>query len=463
MFYCIKSYYFFQTIDAVRLAIFLRRHFREYDTFTNGPGLLLMDNERKEISPEAVERQLNRLRSSTLFSHSRRYPIFLEYVVRKTLDGRGDELKERTVGIEAFGRPAGYDLNADPVVRVTAGEVRKRLAQYYYEADHHFELRIELHPGSYIPEFRLPDRSTRSGGEVSSETLALVPVAVEAVSPVVLPAISSPYPVLDRSPEPLNVQARRWRRIAGVLAVAVVLTAAGAARPLLHRDSATDIFWKPVVQTNSPVLISVGSVVAMVNSFAVAPPPSTVSGHPLASDPIAVSDATALSSIQQVLSVRSKTSSLESSTGTSFSDLQRGPDVLISAFNNQWTMRVTDPLRFHFVRTSTDDYTIQDRTDPVHRQWGIYTAVPFVKMSHDFGLVARFHDPLTEEIVIVAAGIGENGTIAASQVLTDERYLSELKSQGLLPRPDQNFEAVVETQIIDGKPGPPRVVATYVW
>jgi hypothetical protein len=422
-----------------------------------------MDKERHEISPEAVEKQLHRLRRSTLFSHSRRYPTFLEYVVRKTLEGRGDELKERTVGVEAFGRPAGYDLNADPVVRVTAGEVRKRLAQYYYEADHHFELRIELHPGSYMPEFRLPNRASALAPEATPEAAALVPAPVEAAPPAVLPPPTQPFLALNPAPPPDNVPARRWRQAAIVLAVALLVAAAGAARPFLHRDSATDIFWKPVVQTNSPILISVGSVVAMVNSNAVAPPPDTISGHPLASDPIAVSDAQALSSIQQVLSERDKTSSLESSTSTSFSDLQRGPDVLISGFNNQWTMRITDPLRFHFVRTSTHDYTIQDRNDPVHRQWGVYTAAPFVKMNHDFGLLARFHDPLTEQIVIVAAGIGENGTIAASQMLTDDKYLAELKSQGLLPRPDQNFEAIVETQIIDGKPGPPRVVATYVW
>jgi hypothetical protein len=40
-------------------------------------------------------------------------------------------------------------------VRVIAGEVRKRLAQYYYEPEHRGELRIELHPGSYVPEFKL--------------------------------------------------------------------------------------------------------------------------------------------------------------------------------------------------------------------------------------------------------------------------------------------------------------------
>jgi len=77
--------------------------------------------------------------------------------------------------------------------------------------------------------------------------------------------------------------------------------------------------------------------------------------------------------------------------------------------------------------------------------------------------VARFHDPITKQIVVVAAGIGENGTIVASRFLTDERYLSELKRNKLLPTSDGNFEAVIETQIIDGKPGPPRILASCVW
>ena len=84
----------------------------------------------KDVSAKTVEEQLHRLQSSSLFIHSRRYPLFLEHVVRKTLEGKSDELKERIIGIEAFGRPADYDLNTDPVVRTTAGEVRRRLAQY---------------------------------------------------------------------------------------------------------------------------------------------------------------------------------------------------------------------------------------------------------------------------------------------------------------------------------------------
>jgi hypothetical protein len=55
-------------------------------------------------------------------------------VVRKAISGHGYQLKERTIGIEAFSRPPDYDQSVDPVVRITAGEVRKRLTQYYYEA-----------------------------------------------------------------------------------------------------------------------------------------------------------------------------------------------------------------------------------------------------------------------------------------------------------------------------------------
>jgi hypothetical protein len=419
-----------------------------------------MKNHIKGVSAESVEQQLSRLRSSPLFSHSRRYPIFLDYVVRKTLDGHSDQLKERTVGVEAFGRPSSYDLNADPVVRVTAGEVRKRLAQYYYEPHHQNELRIELRPGSYVPEFRH-----------ASDSAASMPEAVElAIADDSSPArfqpetafAVQPVPVVISSTAIADLPARRWKRIAAGLTIALILATGAAALPLLHRTSATDTFWKPVVEANGPVLISVASVVAMVNSNAVAPAPSSVSGHPLALDPIAISDANALSSIQQVLSVREKPTTLESSTGTTFADLQKGPVVLIAGFNNQWTLRITEPLRFHFVRTSTDEYTIQDRSNP-QQKWGINTAGAFVKMDQDFGIVARFHDPTTEQLVVVAAGIGENGTLAASRILTDERYLSELKRNNLLPAADKNFEAVVETQIIDGKPGPPRVVASYVW
>ena len=78
-------------------------------------------------------------------------------------------------------------------------------------------------------------------------------------------------------------------------------------------------------------------------------------------------------------------------------------------------MRLTTPLRFHFVRTSVDDYGIDDSQDPTNHRWHLNTAVPFAQMDTDFGLAARFFDPTTEQVVIVAAGIGRKRNDCSKQ------------------------------------------------
>jgi hypothetical protein len=73
-------------------------------------------------------------------------------VVENALDGQCDRLKERSLGIDLFGRDAAYNTGDDSIVRVTATDVRKRLLQYYLEPDRQTDFRIELPSGSYIPE-----------------------------------------------------------------------------------------------------------------------------------------------------------------------------------------------------------------------------------------------------------------------------------------------------------------------
>src|SRR6202041_1002060 len=111
----------------------------------------LTDEERK-----AIHEQLERLLSNSHFKQSRRFPSFLRFIVDRTLLGQTDMLKERTLGIEIFGREADYDTASDPIVRVTATEIRKRIAQYYQEPGHETELRLSLPAGSYIPQFHWP-------------------------------------------------------------------------------------------------------------------------------------------------------------------------------------------------------------------------------------------------------------------------------------------------------------------
>src|SRR5258708_37166737 len=77
--------------------------------------------------------QLERIVRSKHFRNSKRYPTFLRFVVEQTLAGKTESLKERTLGGDVFARLSHYDTNEDPIVRVTAGGIRKRLPPDYQD------------------------------------------------------------------------------------------------------------------------------------------------------------------------------------------------------------------------------------------------------------------------------------------------------------------------------------------
>jgi hypothetical protein len=100
------------------------------------------------IAAASVREQLEKMLASPIFRNSRRYSSLFRYVVEHALAGQTEKLKERTLGVEVFGRPPDYDTNLDPVVRIAASEIRRRIAQYYYQAGHETEIRIDLPTGS---------------------------------------------------------------------------------------------------------------------------------------------------------------------------------------------------------------------------------------------------------------------------------------------------------------------------
>jgi hypothetical protein len=112
----------------------------------NGIDHGALSEERKAT----VLAELARIVEHPSFRGSRRCCRFLEYSVHQVLKGSmHDGLKERTIGVEALQRAADYDTSEDAIVRVTANEVRKRLAQYYQDAGSPANLMIGLPLGSY--------------------------------------------------------------------------------------------------------------------------------------------------------------------------------------------------------------------------------------------------------------------------------------------------------------------------
>src|SRR6516164_184102 len=104
-------------------------------------------------STEAIQAELERILSSKCFRNSTRASRFLRFAVETTLRAQGDPIKEYLIGVEVFGRDGSYDPRLDPVVRVEAGRLRSKLAEYYRTQGQDDSLVIDLPKGAYVPTF----------------------------------------------------------------------------------------------------------------------------------------------------------------------------------------------------------------------------------------------------------------------------------------------------------------------
>ncbi|HVO60108.1 MAG TPA: DPP IV N-terminal domain-containing protein [Terriglobales bacterium] len=144
-----------------------------------------------KISPEqaaSVRSALELVISSDAFAGSKQCQDLLHLLVEHALSGQLDALSERTIGVEMFGRPADYDTSKDTVVHLRATEVRKRLAQYYGEANAPI-VRIELPSGSYVPAFQWSSLTRAEGEAVKTAPPVPVPPPRRSKSIVVLAAV----------------------------------------------------------------------------------------------------------------------------------------------------------------------------------------------------------------------------------------------------------------------------------
>ena len=391
-----------------------------------------------------IRNELTELLKSEHFSNSKRYPAFLSHIVEKTLAGRWDELKERTLGVEVFHRPADYDTNNDTIVRVTAGEVRKRLALIYLESHVERAIQITLPAGSYVPEFYRATSQEPPTPSISKD-LAVdyrVPRAeLESLTPTSVSAPSRP----------------KWRKRA-VLFATMVLVVGAVALMLDHfraapRPTSVDLFWQPVHST-SAAIICPGAVVRAATPSGIAMA-SRTDDYPYTSmtTAIAIADVVNLFAKEHIEYVIQPTSS------TTLADMRERPLILIGAYTNLWTGRLQSELRYRFVEDPGRQ--IYDSMNP-STTWTRPPSVP-VRQQDDYAIVARFRSKVTGNLVVLIAGIGMNGTEAATQFVTSARHLDLLNQDQSKDWASRNVEIVLKTQVIDGKSGPSTIEAVYVW
>jgi hypothetical protein len=401
----------------------------------------------------AVLQQVEQLLASPLFHASKRYPSFLRFVVARALNGQTDQLKERIIGVEIFDRSPDYDTNTDPIVRVTAAEIRKRIEQYYQDPQHSQEIRLFLPAGSYAPQFSWPGHPAGFSGVVS-EPPAQIPDTTK-----VQPVLTVTAPSLSKR---ILMSRKRLAFTIGVLAIVIV---ASATLWRVSRPSILKQFWEPFVKSPEPVLFCIADqnqYVTLRLRDAADPARETTLTDSMVT--VIIDDVSPLVNVAGMLRTYGQTYRVLGESTTSLTDLRRGPSVFIGAFDNGWTLRLTAPLRFHFANDpQMTRFWIEDRQNPTKREWMLDRAQQQTGVYKDYAIVARFLDPNADQFVVVAAGIARGGTVAAGEFLVDARRMDEMLNQ--LPRDwaRKNIEIILETQVIQDRSGQPRVSAVYVW
>ena len=129
---------------------------------------------------EDIGRQLDRILEHPLFQKSHRLAAFLRFTVQTSLAGKADQLKEQVIGSEVFGRGDGYNPQEDPVVRIMAGRVRSKLAEYYLSDGQSDSVLIELPRGGYVPR-----ATRRQAGSPANPVIEEQPRGKKAVRHIV--------------------------------------------------------------------------------------------------------------------------------------------------------------------------------------------------------------------------------------------------------------------------------------
>lgn len=412
-----------------------------FDSVYFGRSMIQAGQMRERWTPSTPEEQaevlhaLDEVLASAHFCNSKRYPALLRYIVEQTLRGHGDEIKERTVGIDVFGRAPDYDTNLDTIVRYTAGEVRKRLALHYHEVD--APIQISLSVRSYRPEFlRLVEAPALEVGFEPEE----------------------PVSVMSPLEHPIVRKVRRRHSLAWVIAAVSVclLLLIGLRSWNAARTDALSRFWSPILDQKAPTIISLGGVVFSPNSH---------NGTQVASDPadgnpyLSFENGLAMGRVAALLNAHGGSYRVQAAAYTTMAQIREDPTVLVGAYNNHWTYRLAEPLRFHFA--PHPDERIVDAQDP-KRSWARDRSKPFGD-SPDYALVARFRNPSTDSVVVMIAGLQRFGTDAASQFATSPDLLEDFNRQVGWNWRNKNIEVVLRVDVVNGRAGAPIVVATHLW
>ena len=429
--------------------------------------------------PARIHHALDQVLSSPPFRNTQQCQNLLRYIVQHTLAGEDNLLRERVIGSEVFGRRPDYETGEDPVVRLRAAEVRKRLAQFYQSAPEEPGIHIDIPSGCYRATFRLRGGS-HSALHEPNPPVEIHPVESEPHSLLQVLDFHQTAPVVAAEiyPSPARGHIRVTYVAAALLLLAAVVVLVSAWNSA--QTSQLKAFWAPWTGSSKPVIIAIGSNAVYRLSdnvldqyarshqlethgqefFVPLAPDVIIKGgdlNPAENSFVALGDVAAVSNIVASLTRQKQSYQERFPNDISFAELRNSPSLLVGGFNNPMTLELTKKLRFVLsARNEIDD--MQDR----NRRWLLHAS----EDSHDtedYAIVTRLTHAHGDAPMLSVAGMGQYGTLAAAEYVCSATAISEMTRH--LPRDwaSRNLQLVLHVKVVDFKPVATEVVAMHTW
>ncbi len=376
-----------------------------------------------------ISEELERVLHSHEFAASERSCTLLQYLVEHALEGSEPQLKERTIGVEVFGRDAAYDTGKDAIVRVSANSVRKRLLAYYANADLAREpgsVQICLPAGSYMLEFHaLPPDSHSSLPALARPPWWRMPALAWAAIGVLAAACGvllwSNQQLVRRVPPAPGMELLPWSQFGSQKVVRVAIT-----------DSNYTIY-SNVVSKRALSLDEFLGEQWTGNFGAELAPVSPRSGNQYTS----VVSAVAASRVSAMLETTGRTALVVPARKMQMEQFKgEQPVILIgSAVANPWAEMFRETLTFAIeIEPATRFQYMANHAplpgEPARWQPSAITASP----GTAYAILSLLPNLTGKGWVLLVAGTSAEGTSAASELLTDPaRLRKELLARGINP------------------------------
>ncbi len=384
-----------------------------------------------------IRRELESVLESLEFRGSHRGQMLLRYLVENTLEGGLDRLKERTIGVELFRRNITYDTGQDAIVRVAASDLRKRLAAHYQHSDSAHaaaNVRISLAPGSYIPDFELPD----------------------PVSPA--PAEVDPPPQAVPAP-PAKPGRRGWMHWAITAGLAAICTVLAVQNISLRSTAATPnhlaiLPWSQIATPGGTVtLVAADSNFSFYKSLIhadvslpeytdqrwlgdIAAKVPTIPGLSLM--PItSIGDVAVAGLVGSALRMGGCSISVRSGRMVQVDDFKSDRSVILlgSAYSNPWVSLVNEHLNFHIEYDPASHKQVCKNESPRPGESPVYVGTARTPMPGvGYAIVSLVRNLSRNGFVLIIAGTNMEGTEAAGELVTDlPRLAQALRTLGIDP------------------------------